>query len=169
MLTSLALLLLTATLALSCNPASTPPTAAPASSDSPDSQVDGETVDFFVGEVEFVDIMCGIAINRLRRSPPNPIDEYRPTHSLLRFRGQVFEWGVAPLSLRFRSRGSMNRDPSSQCITWDNAPRGKSACTLAQAQEWADNYHSTYGSYNLLLNNCHMFVIEMMTFLETGC
>ncbi|XP_071965668.1 uncharacterized protein [Antedon mediterranea] len=185
MTVTLFFLLFAVNIAWGCNPSSTQtttasPTEAVVASDV-STVIQEDRVSFSVGEVEFIDLMCGIPWNkRLRRSlpnpnedptkrgpPPNPIDELRLTHSMLTFRGKVFEWGVLPLSPISRNFGWMNRKSESKCISWDVAPRGTSRCSLEEATAWAENYHLVEGSYNLLLNNCHMFVKKMIQFLES--
>lgn len=83
-------------------------------------------------------------------------------HSLLLFRGQIFEWGKS-------YNGVTNRRPGDCKITWTWTSKEESRCPLSDAKTWAHSYKNKYGKYHLLKNNCHYFVNRLGHYLQTNC
>ena len=83
------------------------------------------------------------------------------SHSMLLFRGKVFEWGI-------NRTYYMRRDPSSCYIKWRSRSEGSSRCTLNDAKRWTRKY-GRKNTYNLLFNNCHMFVNALANYLKSNC
>lgn len=82
-------------------------------------------------------------------------------HSLILFRGKVFEWGI-------NFTYFMNRRPSSCYINWHRGKKGTSRCSLADIEDWTRAYGKKY-TYNLLTNNCHVFSNALAKHLDTNC
>ena len=85
-------------------------------------------------------------------------------HSLILFRGKIFEWGLGrPKTYK------MNRSPSDCKIKWTWSSKGSSRCRLSDAETWTRNYRRRYGGYRLFTNNCHYFVNRFMSYLRSNC
>ena len=91
----------------------------------------------------------------------NVIWPWTVSHSMILFRGKVFEWGIGKTYY-------MGRSPSSCQITWRSNRESYSSCTLSQVENWTRNYGAT-NTYNLLTNNCHMFVNKLAKYLYDDC
>ncbi|CAB4007689.1 Hypothetical predicted protein [Paramuricea clavata] len=83
------------------------------------------------------------------------------THSMILFRGKVFEWGI-------NYTYYMNRSPSSCQITWHWGAKGFSKCSLSDVESWTRAYGRS-NTYDILSNNCHMFVNRLAKYLNTNC
>ncbi|CAB4002033.1 Hypothetical predicted protein [Paramuricea clavata] len=83
------------------------------------------------------------------------------THSMIRFRGNVFEWGI-------NKTYYMNRSPSSSQIWWHRGAKGHSKCLLSDVKSWTKAYGRS-NTYHILANNCHMFVNRLAKYLNTNC
>ena len=112
--------------------------------------------DYYVGEMRLGDT----------RRKRNVIFPWKLKHSMILFRGKVFEWGIMNSS-GLRSY-DMTRDPSSCKITWRSNRESYSSCTLSQVENWTRNYGAT-NTYNLFRNNCHMFVNKLAKYLYDDC
>ncbi len=87
---------------------------------------------------------------------------WRLRHSLLLFRGTIFEWGI-------NRNYDMNRTPRHCAIKWSWGRKGESKCLLSDAKTWTRAYKRRYGKYRLLFNNCHDFVNRLGRYLATNC
>lgn len=88
----------------------------------------------------------------------------KPKHSLLMFRGKMFEWGFGtPKTYR------MDRNPAQCSISWEFVSKGMSKCRLDQIEQWTQNYPNLHGGYQVTTNNCHYFVNRLMEHLKTNC
>ena len=85
-------------------------------------------------------------------------------HSLLQFRGKIFEWGLGKSKTY-----SMTRALGDCKIRWSWGRKGESRCLLSDAENWTRRYRSNYGSYKLLSNNCHHFVNRLGRYLASNC
>ncbi|XP_066295362.1 uncharacterized protein [Branchiostoma lanceolatum] len=90
-------------------------------------------------------------------------------HRVLMFRGEVFEWGVGASAWSRMVAWEGRRCPSDCAVSWTRSAAGHSTCTREQAEFFAREYKSRYGSYNLITNNCHIFVNRLMNYLDSGC
>ena len=90
--------------------------------------------------------------------------QWKLDHSLLMFRGKIFEWGLGD-----QKTYKMNRDPSQCSISWSSGSKGRSKCLLSDVEDWTEDYPNEYGKYDLLTNNCHFFVNRLVKFLNTNC
>ncbi|XP_035685006.1 uncharacterized protein LOC118421667 [Branchiostoma floridae] len=102
---------------------------------------------------------------RRRRRGVRPVFQWSPVHRVLLFRGEVFEWGVGSKKESWEGL----RCPSDCAVTWRKSAAGYSTCTREQAEFFAREYKSRYGSYRLFTNNCHFFVNRLMRYLDSGC
>ncbi|XP_019643505.1 PREDICTED: uncharacterized protein LOC109484604 [Branchiostoma belcheri] len=102
---------------------------------------------------------------RRRRRGVDTVFQWSPSHRVLLFRGEVFEWGVGAKMRWWEGL----RCPSDCAVKWKRSPAGYSTCTRAQAELFSRQYKSCYGSYRLFTNNCHYFVNRLMKYLDSGC
>ncbi|XP_035663598.1 uncharacterized protein LOC118407249, partial [Branchiostoma floridae] len=104
----------------------------------------------------------------LRRS----VDEVAtllPMHRVIIFRNVVFEWGVGANNFEDKVAWEGVREPSDCSVSWSGSAAGSSSCTLQQAMDFSRGYKTRYGTYELLSNNCHLYVNRMMNYLVSGC
>ncbi|XP_066302974.1 uncharacterized protein [Branchiostoma lanceolatum] len=104
----------------------------------------------------------------LRRS----VDEVAtllPMHRVIIFRNMVFEWGVGANDFADKVAWEGVREPSDCSVSWSGSAAGSSSCTLQQATDFSRGYKTRYGSYDLISNNCHLYVNRMMNYLVSGC
>lgn len=80
------------------------------------------------------------------------------------FRGKIFEWGMGK-----KKTYKTDRSPSDCSITWDSDSKGTSRCLLSDVDEWVKGYQDLKGEYSVWTNNCHMFVNELVKYLNTNC
>ena len=113
----------------------------------------GRNADYYVGEMSLWD-----AKGKGKR---NVIWPWTISHSMILFRGKVFEWGIDKTYY-------MKRSPSSCKITWRSKKESFSRCTLRQVERWTRDYGAK-NNYNLLTNNCHMFVNRLAKYLYSDC
>ena len=113
----------------------------------------GKYADYFVGEMSLLD-----AKGKGKRAAIWPLT---PSHSMILFRGKVFEWGI-------NYSYYMGRSPSSCKITWRSTRESYSRCTLSQVEQWTRDYGAN-NIYNLAFNNCHMFVNRLAKYLYSDC
>ena len=96
-----------------------------------------------------------------------------PRHSLLLFRGTIFEWGIATGAggwWLWKTRSfRIGYNPASCDISWHNHREGESRCTKNEIITWTRQYEGRYGKYSLLDNNCHHFVRHLRSKLNTNC
>ncbi|XP_035689179.1 uncharacterized protein LOC118424633 [Branchiostoma floridae] len=104
----------------------------------------------------------------LRRSV-DEVGTLWPVHRVLIFRETVFEWGVGSDNFADKVAWEGVREPSDCSVSWSGSAAGSSSCTLQQAMDFSRGYKTRYGSYDLLFNNCHLFVNRMMNYLDSGC
>lgn len=87
---------------------------------------------------------------------------WRFRHSLLLFRGVIFEWGI--------KRSHYMKRPLTSCnVKWRRNKRGKSRCLLSDVKKWTRAYHRRYGRYRLFRNNSHHFVNRLSKYLDKNC
>ena len=91
---------------------------------------------------------------------------WRLRHSLLLFRGTIFEWGIKRSGVKTYD---MSRSLGDCKISWTYSRKGESRCLLSDAQTWTKAYRRHYGGYKLFSNNCHHFVNRLGTYLKTDC
>ncbi|XP_022102610.1 uncharacterized protein LOC110985704 [Acanthaster planci] len=129
--------------------------------------------DVWLGRLPFFSYMCGwpndtVKGGMVRRQVIDPFQliprNLDPIHTLVYFRGEVYEWGQG--LLRSYARGTLGRDPHGCPIHW--SLYGQSNCTSSEVKEVAASYLSHYGSYNLLSNNCHSFTERLNQKLLSG-
>lgn len=118
----------------------------------------GRHSDYFLGEMSIPDTILG-------RNKRNIISPWTFSHSLLLFRGKVFEWGIRS---GWRLNYYMDRRPSSCTIKWHWGSKGSSKCSLRDAEKWTREFGRKY-RYSLLWNNCHHFVNHLVKYLSTNC
>ncbi|XP_035685003.1 uncharacterized protein LOC118421666 [Branchiostoma floridae] len=104
-------------------------------------------------------------LSRRRRRAVSEVFQWSIVHRVLLFRGEVFEWGVGSKRESWEGR----RCPSDCVVSWTKSAAGYSTCTREQAEFFAREYKSRYGSYDLFSNNCHIFVNRLMRYLDSGC
>ena len=121
----------------------------------------GTYADYYVGEMGLLEALDGIKGKRKRRSAIYP---YTISHSMILFRGKVFEWGA----IFGYHQYYMRRNPSSCLIRWRPRRESYSSCTLSQVEAWTRRYGATK-RYNLFTNNCHMFVNNLAKYLYSDC
>ena len=109
---------------------------------------------YFLGQMRLSDAIKG-------RGKRNVIFPWTPTHSMILFRGKIFEWGI-------NYSYYMYRNPSSCVITWSWSAKGQSRCSLWDVERWTRAYGRTH-TYNILWDNCHMFVNRLAKYLNTNC
>ena len=109
----------------------------------------GTNSDYYVGETP---------LNRRKRMAIFP---WTYSHSMIFFRGVVFEWGI-------NDSYYMSRSPSSCQITWRSASESSSKCTLNDAKTWTRDY-GRKNTYSWKTNNCHMFVNRLAKYLNDDC
>ena len=110
--------------------------------------------DYYVGQMSLADAMKG-------RKKRGVIFPWTLTHSMILFRGKVFEWGI-------NKSYYMSRDPGSCKITWRRRWASFSKCTLNDAVTWTKRY-GRRNTYNIVFNNCHMFVNRLSRYLYSDC
>lgn len=113
-----------------------------------------ETNDYFYGHTSLWN----------RRNKRAMVSTTRLRHSLLLFRGKVFEWG----SKRY-PWPELARLPWSCNIKWQFVKKGRSQCSLNEIEIWNLRYVIKYGRYRLFSNNCHHYVNRMAYKLRTDC
>jgi hypothetical protein len=86
-------------------------------------------------------------------------------HSLLLFRGTIFEWGIKRGGVKTYDMGRSLNDCK---ISWKGR-KGESRCRLSDAQAWTKAYRRKYHGYRLFSNNCHHFVNRLGGYLQTNC
>ena len=117
---------------------------------------------FFIAE--YNDYFYGHSSLWNRRSKRAVISTTRLRHSLLFFRGKIFEWG----SKRY-PWPRLGRPLSSCAINWQFVKKGRSKCTMDEIETWNLHYVSKYGRYRLFSNNCHHFVNRLAFKLSRDC
>ena len=94
-------------------------------------------------------------------------------HSLLLFRGKIYEWGSDDYPWP-----TMGRSPSSCDINWRFYRIGTSKCTKSDIDKWNDAYKRSFPykilwskryGYNFLFNNCHHYVNRLAAKLKSNC
>ncbi|CAB4003728.1 Hypothetical predicted protein [Paramuricea clavata] len=121
---------------------------------SSDNEISGSRSEYFYGTT---------SLNKDRKREFS-VFKWKLDHSLLMFRGKIFEWGMGD-SKTYK----MNRNPSQCSITWSSGSKGTSKCLLSDVEEWTRNYPKRNGEYHLLKNNCHYFVNRLVRHLNTDC
>ncbi|XP_046842781.1 uncharacterized protein LOC124436850 [Xenia sp. Carnegie-2017] len=92
------------------------------------------------------------------------VKTFRLTHSVLLFRGKVFEWGSEKYKWPEMGR------PSSSCkLKWNYEKKGRSRCSLDEIEVWNSQYEAKYSRYRLITNNCHHYVNRLADKLKTNC
>ena len=91
---------------------------------------------------------------------------WRLRHSLLQFRGIIFEWGIKRNGVKTYDMG---RSLSDCKIKWSYSKKGYSRCLSSDAQRWTRAYRGRYGKYRLFSNNCHHYVNKLGRYLATNC
>lgn len=89
------------------------------------------------------------------------------SHRLVYYRDAVYELHPGGVY----TRTSPNWELANRCnVTWESTPAGTSTCSIEEMREFANNYVSNYGGYNLFTNNCHKFANRVSTFLfQSNC
>lgn len=88
----------------------------------------------------------------------------RVNHSVLLFRGKVYEWGSSEYPWP-----NLGRNPSSCDIQWNWTPKSWSKCITRDTKQWSDNYKGTYGEYKVISNNCHHYAKRLAAKLFGDC
>ncbi|XP_038055004.1 uncharacterized protein LOC119727213 [Patiria miniata] len=118
--------------------------------------------DVWLGRLPFVNYMCGwpndtMRVGIVRRQVIDPFkflpSNLEPVHTMVYFRGDVYEWGAG--LLRSYDRGTLGRDPHGCPAQW--MLHGQSNCSATEIKQVAASYLPRYGPYSLLSNNCHNF------------
>ncbi|XP_033645336.1 uncharacterized protein LOC117304830 [Asterias rubens] len=139
-------------------------------------QLTDPIADVWFGELPFLNYMCGwpnktttgMHVPANNHQIINPFDlvpdNIKPFHTLVYFRGDVFEWGAG--LMRSYENGTLGRDPHGCPIKW-TLP-GQSNCTTTEIKQVASTYLTRFGRYDLLLNNCHNFSRRLIEKLLRG-
>lgn len=123
------------------------------------------------------DLVCVMTANGLKDVNNLP----SPNHRILYYRGTVYEWGIGPSKLSKlitnlpintmrAAYGSQPSATSCQVFRW--IPKGTSSKSLEEANNFANNYKRTVGSYRILTNNCFRFAKSLcieLTGSRRGC
>ncbi|XP_019630517.1 PREDICTED: uncharacterized protein LOC109474615 [Branchiostoma belcheri] len=125
----------------------------------PHSSTHGHTAHFYHGTTPL----------SLRKRAVVEVGTLVPLHRVLIFRNMVFEWGVGADNFEDKIAWEGYRVPSDCSVSWSHSAAGESGCSLQQAIDFSRGYKTRYGSYDLLSNNCHLYVNRMMNYLDSGC
>ncbi|XP_078575542.1 uncharacterized protein LOC144861492 [Branchiostoma floridae x Branchiostoma japonicum] len=136
---------------------------------------DSGTGFYYVGEVSLQSWASSGSLCWLSSSLPSgkrEVDEdesiYEPNHSVLFYRGVIYEWGMRDNNAADKGTWEGVRPVGDCSVQWKSSS-GYSFCSIDEVYQFSRGYKDRYGEYSVRTNNCHHYVNRMMAYLWSDC